>query len=1157
MILAGSTFLAGTAALGQVAGQNVNMVSGTKWPTGDPFLQRQNEPSMAVSSRNPLHLFAGANDYRTVDLPGLLDGEPTGDAWLGIFKSFDGGLTWISNLTPGYPQDQSPAGLRAPIKGMQAAADSTVRGGTNGLFYFSGLAFVRNSYQSKVFVARYIDDNNNEGGDTIRYVGTSVVESTTGLHFIDKPSLAVDIPREEARTCHIPGAPATATTPAIPVQTFPGGNVYIAFTDFVGVAGTTRAEMKIARSTDCGARWSEPRLLSRGLHTNQGASLAVDPRTGTVYVAWRQFAYKEPAKPFDPPEAPQPDSIIITSSTDGGETFRHFTRVARIQPFDQGDTNTAMRTNSYPTVAVDGNGTVYVAWSNRTAGPGSDARVVLATSVNGGLSWSTPAVMDPSPARGHQVMPAMSFAGGKLSLVYYDLRDDWTTGVFTPIVNTGLYQEVRQPTPPLLSFPGGPFSTYIDDGGPPNFTTYFLPRRHTIDVRGVQFDAGNAASATGFRVSNYLAGSRPGSTVIEQLQVNPPNFPLFRQGTVPFMGDYIDVTGSMIIPNGHGGWKFNTASSDAPVAHAVWTDNRDVRPPLDGNWTNYTPVGIGGGTTSLFDPTKQVPACISGQAGMRNQNIYTASLTKGLVVATLGNFKQLGVQPGSTNGTLLQRGFSVFAQNATNQVRTYRFTIGAQPVGGRASFLQFAVSPYPDPYTQLDVSVPPQSTASRAVFVTSTDPHATVPVSVVEVTALNGTPVIGGLQGSTLINGDITNPNISNPNISNPNISNPDIANAEVYNPNISNPNISNPNISNPNISNPNISNPNISNPNISNPDIADPNISNPNISNPNISNPNLSNPNISNADIANGAVADTTWVVTNGGNTTASYSAKLFSRTPPPGTLKSQLVISRTYNTPVEVNCELKEQVQLVPVVNVINPVFINPSAPPSPPDALNGDPSNATLTLQPGESALVTLRLVSPVGPINYDPTTSVSPVVVSQAANTGTTTPPSAIPSYVPAGFIGAYELQNWTASASNGGTTSITPPAGPSLSADFSYAINFGTAGGVPFRTWSFRTVAAKTGIVTFQWRYRGFHAYFQVTALLQAFAQFGDFTNRITLYNPTIQNCCVSPSGGFDVSGSAILNVTQGYPFGFIVGGSNGDSNSQLNGTLTISNFSAP
>ena len=78
------------SATAQIPGPNVNMVAGTTWPGGDPFLQRQNEPSMAVSSRNPLHLLAGANDYRTVDLPGLPDGGVTGDAWLGLFKSTNG-----------------------------------------------------------------------------------------------------------------------------------------------------------------------------------------------------------------------------------------------------------------------------------------------------------------------------------------------------------------------------------------------------------------------------------------------------------------------------------------------------------------------------------------------------------------------------------------------------------------------------------------------------------------------------------------------------------------------------------------------------------------------------------------------------------------------------------------------------------------------------------------------------------------------------------------------------------------------------------------------------------------------------------------------------------------------------------------------------------
>src|SRR5438105_6595924 len=93
-----------------LVGRNVNMVSGTTWPEGDPFLQRQNEPSIAVSTRNPAHILAAANDYRTVDLKGRPNDAVNGDAWLGLYKSFDGGRTWQSTLLPGYPQDISVDG---------------------------------------------------------------------------------------------------------------------------------------------------------------------------------------------------------------------------------------------------------------------------------------------------------------------------------------------------------------------------------------------------------------------------------------------------------------------------------------------------------------------------------------------------------------------------------------------------------------------------------------------------------------------------------------------------------------------------------------------------------------------------------------------------------------------------------------------------------------------------------------------------------------------------------------------------------------------------------------------------------------------------------------------------------------------------------------
>src|SRR5438045_8545433 len=92
---------------GEIAGRNVNMVSGKQWPGGDPFLQRQNEPSMAVSTRNLLHILAGANDYRTVDIPFVNGSAENGDAGLGGLKSLDGGPRLPLALLPGFRRDAS------------------------------------------------------------------------------------------------------------------------------------------------------------------------------------------------------------------------------------------------------------------------------------------------------------------------------------------------------------------------------------------------------------------------------------------------------------------------------------------------------------------------------------------------------------------------------------------------------------------------------------------------------------------------------------------------------------------------------------------------------------------------------------------------------------------------------------------------------------------------------------------------------------------------------------------------------------------------------------------------------------------------------------------------------------------------------------------
>jgi len=772
-----------------------------------------------------------------------------------------------------------------------------------------------------IFVARYIDDNNKENGDPIHYVGTTVVQRENNARFIDKPWLAVDIPRGGS-TCRVNG------------NTFAAGNVYVVYTVFNGTGAAAAAlgdrdddddavdpdrdrggkdgdhdkddrnkkakelhgKIMFSRSTDCGVTWSAPDRLSAPNDINQGATIAIHPVTGDVYVVWRQFADAA---------SNTGNELLAVRSRDGGKHFDKPVRIAAITPFDQGTTSTSFRTNAYPTMTIDETGRAYVAWSSRGFAPvrpdpvSGDGRIVLSTSSNG-TQWTQPQPIDNvSDVPGHQIMPALAYAAGKLQIAFYDLRED-------------------------VSHVFGPF---IDDAN--------QPIRHTIDLRTAQASPGPQPQFASYSVidprpsnlvSDYLRGSLPGFAGlgnIRQLEFNPPNLPLFKQGTAPFLGDYIDLAPApAFVPTANGGWAFNTSRSNQPLFHVAWTDNRDVRPPLDNNWAHYTPPTYIG---PLSDAAN-APVCIVGQTGMRNQNVYTSLIGPELVAGSPGNTKPLS--------STLQRGFVVYAQNATTRTRSYQLTIGNQPPGGRASFSQFPLPPTAAaPLLTVYVTVPALSMTARTVYITSTDPKARVDVLIAEVAAPGQPPIPGGAQATVELNPDITNPDITNPDITNPDITNPDITNPDITNPDITNTRVMNPDITNGTAPNPDITNPDITNTDIANPDITNP-------------------------DITNGSMTDYTWTVTNDGNTAAGYATTLFSASAGvPSSIKLQLVVTKTYTTPTAIGCDVKALQQHVLVTNVVDPTIATPGTVSTDP---NADPSNAAFWLAPGETAKITLRVV-----------------------------------------------------------------------------------------------------------------------------------------------------------------------------------------------------
>jgi hypothetical protein len=1129
----GAVLLSLTVSAQQLqSGRNVNASGGpaTKDANGvpilgDPYLQRQNEPSIACSVRNPLNCLLGANDYRTVDFPDPAGGKVTGDAWLGAFWTRDGGQSWRSNLIPGFPQDQSAAGASVPMKGFQAAADPTVRPGSNGLLYYSGIAFNRAAISGNssgaegkegvLFLATFIDDNNTQQIDTpFRMVGVTPIVFSTGEKFSDKPWLAIDIPRGGSAMCTIPAGNG------VPAQTFPGGNVYVAYTVFQGDGAAIKSKLMFTRSTDCGKTFEQAQKLSESFKINQAATIAIHPATGQVLVAWREFASKNNKNT---------EAIIVARSDDFGKSFAKATRVSELTlgdgsslSLDQPSLPSAeepnfrmFRTNTYPSMCVASNGTVYLAWAQRRVHDSGDARIVYSTTSNGD-SWTAPAAIDNFAGRGHQGMPAIACGGNKVTAIWYDQREDAFGWLLQNQLGWGPFMADPIPAPPS----------------------------RTIDVRAAEAVAGQPFGSS-TRISRYQYGlydDGSGPRAL-QLEYNLENLPLFGGGRMPFMGDYIDVAASpSMLPapaftaaagNGNSstknknkaasaadlaapnGWAFNTSPTAAPVFHAAWADNRDVRAP---------------GASTTF----ALPACNPGtQAGTKNQNIYTTRLSPGVAAGAFGNSRPYGQ---------LDRAFPVYVQNTTGETKTFSLTIATQlPPTIIASFSQFAVpgaSPaIPYPMVTLQVKVAPYSGVARTVFVhTTTTGVSLVPIRV-DVDEIVALPAVG-TQTSLVINPDPTNPapidaavaagleehvpvltpeqltQYLNPNFINPNFFNPNFFNPNFFNPNFINPNFINPNFINPNFINPNFINPNFINPNFFNPNFINPNFINPNFINPNFINPNFINPNFINQSV----ITELNWTVESGGNTASSYLFRYLASNPLPPEWSVQLLIYRLYHMPAPASadpCGVETLVVEEKLVDIQNPNFINAGTiidftnPNFFNSALSAELGNATFALGDGDAASIKLRIAHDG---TFNPAT-VTGTVIAEAVDSGdaanNVTAPDAtlaiVPAVLPEGTTGAafgYQFLSIGGAANATKTWSVqsgTLPPGLTLA---SSGLLSGTPAANSAGTYTF-TVAVTDGTQTVQLAF------------------------NLAVYNPLVQTTTTLPRGVSGDAYSTTLGATGG------------------------------
>ena len=357
---------------------------------------------------------------------------------------------------------------------------------------------------------------------------------------------------------------------------------------------------------------------------------------------------------------------------------------------------------------------------------------------------------------------------------------------------------------------------------------------------------------------------------------------------------------------------------------------------------------------------------------MRNQNIYTARITRGLVVGAVGNSRRLGS---------IQRSFPVFAQNNGTTVKSYRLTITNQPVGGQASFKQF------EQLTTLDVQRSAQvDRGADGVRAIERSPCADQRQRRRDLgarrrarrrrTAGHDRPQSGSDQSRSGEPRPRESRTSRTRTSRTPKSTIPDLENATTRNPDLENPDLENPDLENPDLENTRVANPSILNPDLENPDLE----------NPDLENPDLENPDLENPDLENGALSDTTWTVTNKGNTASAYTVRLALNRLLPEGFKSQLIAHKVYQTPAALGCSLLKQSQTVLIANIPTARFVTPGELANP-DLENPDLENLTIAIAPGETVRITLRVFDPVkaDAITFRAAESVTPVAVAQAVNT----------------------------------------------------------------------------------------------------------------------------------------------------------------------------
>ena len=391
----------------KVTNDNNNVDGGIPNPSFDAQNRQSNETTVSISPANPEIVAAGGNDYRMVTV--------TGDVWLGVYVSDDGGESWFNTFVPGFPSDTSTAGLDSPLLGLDASGDPVVRFDAEGNLYVAAIAFNRNFDQADrpvdnlVYVARYDYTPGTEAGiSTPNSAGNPPNFTYAFTTVVDRGAVGFAVPG-------VAGFVGTFTDKEwMEIDNYPdspcSGYIYVAHTNFHASFGSS--PIMFSRSTDGGETFSHPKAVSTGGPSgtphNQGVDIAVAP-DGTIYLAYA--AFQGGGNAFN--------GIAIVKSTDCGRKWSQPVFVGTFN--DPQAPGVAFRTPAFAFVAADDTDpeVVYVAYQSFAG----DYDIYVQRSTDGAATWGSPVQVNEDPGAHHQIFPTIDVSNGALHVAWYDFRN--------------------------------------------------------------------------------------------------------------------------------------------------------------------------------------------------------------------------------------------------------------------------------------------------------------------------------------------------------------------------------------------------------------------------------------------------------------------------------------------------------------------------------------------------------------------------------------------------------------------------------------------------------------------------------------------------------------------------------------------------------------